>query len=326
MNPYIDRLLTTEPEDQLALRSLEFDLALVVDKSLRAIGVTRLSSVAEIRGFKANSTGAIVPANEAARELWELGLNDKKKFFENEKPETQLLVEAMELGPYHRDEYVLRLTDSERDRALLRRKQWAPLGQTLIGINTGSSATIPHKKWPVQYQRNLVRALEKEIDCSIVLLGGREDTVRNQQIAAGSRAVLSPTEAGLRDGMCSMAACDLVITGDSLGLHMAVGLKRWVVAWFGPTCAHEIDLYGRGEKLQAEVSCGPCWKRACDKSPLCNEMVPLSSVVSAVKKEIELRVDYGPATPYGPRYESKPGHSNGFSWGSSSQHSADKEA
>ena len=46
-----------------------------------------------------------------------------------------------------------------------------------------------------------------------------------------------------------MNACDIVVSGDSLGMHMAIGLKKWVVAWFGPTCHQEIDLYDRGAKF-----------------------------------------------------------------------------
>ncbi|MCB0386609.1 MAG: glycosyltransferase family 9 protein, partial [Bdellovibrionales bacterium] len=40
-NPYVDRVLTTSSSDLLALSSLQFDFALVVDKSLKAGGVLK---------------------------------------------------------------------------------------------------------------------------------------------------------------------------------------------------------------------------------------------------------------------------------------------
>ncbi len=127
---------------------------------------------------------------------------------------------------------------------------------------------------------------------TIVLLGGREDTDRNQTIATLARsqglAVLeSSTEDGLRSGMVSVAACDVVVTGDSLGLHMALGFQKSVVAWFGPTCSHEIDLYG-GEAVTTKASCAPCWKRACEKSVMCYDQVDFSKIAAATYSQIAL--------------------------------------
>ena len=52
-----------------------------------------------------------------------------------------------------------------------------------------------------------------------------------------------------------MNRCDVVISGDSLGMHMAIALSKHVVAWFGPTSPQEIDLYDRGVKLLADRLC-----------------------------------------------------------------------
>ena len=70
-------------------------------------------------------------------------------------------------------------------------------------------------------------------------------------------------------------------------MHMAIALKKWTVAWFGPTCAHEIDLYDRGYKALSKVACSPCWKRSCNKPEMCYDYVDFSEVVSGVKEGIE---------------------------------------
>ena len=41
---------------------------------------------------------------------------------------------------------------------------------------------------------------------------------------------------------------DVVVCSDTLGMHLAIALKKKIVVLFGPTCPQEIDLYGRGVK------------------------------------------------------------------------------
>lgn len=284
-HPLIDRVLTTERDDMLALSCLKFDVAFCVDKSLAAGGILKVAQADQIFGFKVDATGAILPATAAAVPLWELGLSDQKKFFENTKPETQLVSEALELA-YQRDPYDLYLTKKEVEIALQRRSQWGLPQEIVIGINTGCSSVIPYKKLTVEFHRELVKNL-KRLGVQIVLLGGAEDRVRNQQIAHGLNVHSSPTDQGLRDGLMSVNACDIVVSGDSLGMHMAIALKKWTVAWFGPTCAHEIDLYERGVHVKTQASCSPCWKRSCQKSPMCYDQVDLNEILSGVQKGIQ---------------------------------------
>ena len=283
-NKLIDRVYTLSLENILSLENLSFDVGFCIDKSLVATGLMRKLKVKELRGFTASEAGAIVPANSEADELWQLGLNDQLKFFKNQKAETQLMIEALALGDFKRDEYVLSLSELEQKVADLRRSQWAPKNEIIVGLNTGCAAVIPYKKMSVAAHRELISKLTEIPEVKVVLLGGKEDVLRNQKIARGLNVILSPMENGIRDGLSSMQACDVVVTGDSLGMHMAIALKKWVVAWFGPTCEQEIDLYGRGEKISAQVPCSPCWKRTCQKEVMCYDRVPLDQLLSAIHK------------------------------------------
>jgi heptosyltransferase-2 len=285
-HPLVDVVYSTSEADLLELSCWDFEVGLVVDKSRRAGGVLRRVKVDTIFGFEVDArTGAVLPATAAATELWEIGLSDRKKFFENSKPETQLVHEALELGTWTREEYNLPLTSDELKTARRRRDEWTrSFRQPVIGINTGASPTIPYKKWTVEFQRELIQKLS--YFKNIVLLGGPEDTLRNSQIAEGLDVMQSPTTAGLRDGLVSVEACDIVLTGDSLGMHMAIARQKFVVAWFGPTCSHEIDLYDRGVKVLAQVDCGPCWKRVCDKPVMCYDRVEFAQLHSALEKGI----------------------------------------
>lgn len=283
----IDRVLGIGQEDLLRLEALQFDVGLIVDKSLVAAGLLMRTQIDKVFGFKANSAGAIVPANSEARDLWELGLSDHKKFFVNVKSEQQLVHESMALGPYARDEYQAQFTYMEMSQVAQRRHAWSPMGREIIGINTGCSAVLPYKKMSVQGQRELIQEIIKDPrfrGMPVVLLGGPEDSERNEAIGRGLPVFQSPTTKGIRDGMISVGACSLVFSGDSLGMHMAIALKKWVVAWFGPTCQQEIDLYSRGAKVLTKAACSPCWKRFCDKPLMCYDQLDFADVGNALAR------------------------------------------
>ncbi len=285
-NPDIDRVISADHEGLLSLQSFEFSFGYVIDKSLKASGLAQSLKIKSVLGFNSKN-GVILPATPAAEELWNLGLDNFEKFFVNQKPETQLLSEALELD-YQRQEYNLKLSQDEKKLSQTRAKKWSE-GQKkwVIGINTGCSPVIPYKKLTIDFHKKICRALMARDDVQVVLLGGPEDTQRNKEIADGLSVIISDSQSGLRDGLISVTACDVVITGDSLGMHMAISQKKWVVAWFGPTCAQEIDLYERGIKILSKADCAPCWKRSCQKSVMCYDQVNFQEIISGVEKGIQ---------------------------------------
>lgn len=287
-HPLIDHVYTLSQVDLLAAASSQYEIGFIIDKSRVASGIARQLEIDDVYGFVSNEFGAIVPANSEAMELWEIGLSDQKKFVENKKAETQLVTEALALH-WMRDEYDLRLTSMEWSEVERTRYKWkVESEQPLIGINTGCGPLMPAKKWTIEFQRELIRSLNSKSLNNIVLLGGPDDTERNQKIAEELPVIQSPTQLGLRNGLQSVAACDLVVTGDSLGMHLAIAMKKYVVAWFGPSCAVEIDLYGRGEKLLTKSSCSPCWKKDCQKSVMCYDQVAISRVMESVLKGVQI--------------------------------------
>jgi len=64
----------------------------------------------------------------------------------------------------------------------------------------------------------------------------------------------------LRTFIAKMDACNIIVTADTLALHIAVGLKKYVVALFGPTSSAEIELYGRGTKIVAHRDYVCCYR------------------------------------------------------------------
>lgn len=279
-NPQVDRVMPLSIDSVVELRSRRFDLLLNVDKSPVAGGLALQIEAAERRGFGINAAGAIVPLNPEAAWLYQTGLSDELKFRQNTKSEPEMLAEALGF-PYHRDEYVLVLGEDER----------APGPRRAFGFNTGCSPLYPYKKLPLEVQREAIAALAEATGEPVLLLGGPEDTARNRALAEalGPRAELTPTELGLRRGAAELDRAEVVVTGDSLGLHLAIALKKHVVVWFGLTCPVEIELYGRGVKLLAEVGCAPCWRKSCSNEPKCYDRVEPAWIVRAALDALAAR-------------------------------------
>ncbi len=291
----LDRVVPLGPAVGPMLAVLEFDLVLGVDKSLEAGALTRAARSPERRGFAVDRHGAIVPLSAGAEELYAQGLDDDAKFRHNRKPMTRLVCEALGL-PYARDPY--RVTLSEGERAAVR--AWRaghglPPGAALIGFNTGSSEALRHKRLPLPRLAALIEAVAARCpDAALALLGGPEDTARNRALAQRVRVprlLQTPTEEGLRRGLEAVAACDVVVTADSLAMHMAIALGVRVVAWFTVSSHHEIDFYDRGEAVLAGVDCRPCMRAECDREPHCTDRVPQDALVDAVVRQLEARGD-----------------------------------
>lgn len=301
-NEYIDKVFTTDQAE--SLKGIKFKSILAIDKDPRALSIVSQLASREHFGFKLNSDfGIVEPCSPAAQELWELGLNNHKKFFVNQKTESQLMLEALELGKYKRDPYILRLNLDEIKLSKERRHKWCLSGGVVIGINTGCSNTLPFKKFSVSKTVGLIHNLQAIFsDATIVLLGGGgEDKERNLEIyRACPDVILSPTDFGLRDGLVSTNACDIVLSGDSLGLHMAIALKKWVVAWFGPTCQQEIDLYDYGVKLWSKSHCAPCWSANCSYGHVCESDISDPSIIAAVQLGVESVLPENRSTPEQP--------------------------
>jgi len=72
-----------------------------------------------------------------------------------------------------------------------------------------------------------------------------------------------------------------MITGDTLAMHIAIGLKIPVVVLLGPTCHQEIELYGRGSKIVSDFDCSPCYRSSCPQPVSCMDAIPVDAVFNA---------------------------------------------
>ena len=286
-NTLIDRLYIWEPDHRMILQAMSFDVVMNFDKSVQAGAFIQSLHAKEKSGYGINERGVIIPLNPEAEYNYRLGLDDHLKFRVNQKPNAQLLAEAVGLE-YSRDEYLLKLSPEELSFSELYKNEIGiQLGTLTVGFNTGCSLLYPNKKMTIDQHLVLIESLSKLPNVNLVLLGGPEDTERNAEIKrqAGKKVISTPTTNGVRKGACYENICDVIITGDSFGMHVAIALKKYIIVWFGVSCPQEIDLFGRGVKLIPEgLECSPCWKKECPYGLECIQMIDMELIVAEVKK------------------------------------------
>ena len=280
-NPLVDHVYIFDSASIMVLQQIKFDYVLNVDKSQQSCALLDSLTSDNKLGFGLNQDGNIIPVNKGAYYNFRLGMDDNFKFKVNQRTGQDYLAETFEID-YKRDEYIFELTDDEK---LFIEKYKKKVGiknrDKVVGFNTGCSELYPNKKMTIEQHIYLIKQLLKK-KYKILLLGGPEDTERNKKLYSHFKGsvINTPTTEGLRRGICYEGISDVIVTGDSLGMHIAIALKKYVIAWFGVSCWIEIDLYDRGVKLfQDDLFCSPCWKKKCPYDLECIKMIDLDRIL-----------------------------------------------
>ncbi len=157
----------------------------------------------------------------------------------------------------------------------------------LIGLNTGAGGRWTSKQLPPERVIELARhlALALPSTSTFVVFGGDSEGERNAEILAGlARVGLGDRalDAGVKNTLLDFAALvglvDLLVTSDSLALHIGVALDRPIVAFFAPTSATEIELYGRGEKVVSTAPDACSYRADADNSSLTPERLAAAAL------------------------------------------------
>ena len=80
-------------------------------------------------------------------------------------------------------------------------------------------------------------------------------------------------------------SCKIIITNDSLGLHLAMLFNKKVIALFGATDFNEIYPYGDTIFLQSPLKCPymPCYKQICKYDKFCMDEFDINKIIRKVK-------------------------------------------
>ena len=140
----------------------------------------------------------------------------------------------------------------------------------IIGLNTGAGNRFAGKRLPEASYLELIPLFNERLGATVWLLGGKDEMERNARLQKMSAYPVFNTGSHSIEVFAGIvSACDLIISGDSTAMHIAVAMKVPVVVHFGSTCPAEIELYGRGRKVVAGIDCAPCYKKICPIDEQC---------------------------------------------------------
>ncbi len=288
-NPNVDNLLAFEsPETFQTLLAQEYDLLIHADASPTSAPLASLIKAKTKRGFGLSIKGKVVPFTPEAEYWLEMGVFDAVK-----KANTLTYQEIMHniAGfPYEQSPIQIYLSEAEK-KTTQQFLNKIDTTKIVIGLNTGAGTKWELKQWTFAGYSDLIKRLLEFPNVEVVLYGGEDERERNQQLKSQYPQVHDTgTENNLRGFFALIDACDILVTGDTMALHAAAALQKYVVCLFGPTSSNEIEDYGLITKVLPELDCLVCYKPKCDFKPNCMESISTEVVLAAIT-ELMQKID-----------------------------------
>ncbi len=292
-NPKIERVVPRTTEGLNRLKKESFDLALNLDKEPEALDAVFEVSAAKKMGFGRKPDGALIPLDSSSDYAYRLGIDDELKFRTNQKTYQQISFEQAGLN-FGGEEYVYSLPGESISFA---KKHLKNLGfdalsakRPVIGINTGSGTRFAGKRLPVRTLARLAEIFQERSGATVFLLGGPDEIARNLEIKnLTGRPVINTGSHTISRFAAIVQECDLIISGDTTAMHIAIAVKVPVLAYFASTCSAEIELYGRGQKIVSGIECAPCYKKNCPIDEQCMKDMDAETLFQAARASLRLK-------------------------------------
>ncbi len=284
-NKMVDRALEPSIAANFVLPVEEFDLVINLDTSPTSAQLCTMAKATEKLGYAYNPKGYVYPINKEAVQWFQMGLFDTLKKG-NKKAYQEIISEICRLTT--KDFLpIYNITDNEIEfRDKFAKAHGLNNSVVRIGLVPGTGKRWISKRWSPDKFSELIKIINSNIKKSNILLyGGPDDVEVCGQIIRDNTSSIIETGTGnsLREFASLIDLADIVVTGDSLALHLANALKKKVVVLFGPTSADEIYLY-QGKKITPSIPCKCYYKGKCDYSSTCMDSIPASLVYDALKE------------------------------------------
>lgn len=245
---HIDRLMHYDLTTVLQLQAEYFDTVVNLEKAPGICALSDSINAWKRFGFRFNPISGEVAAYLNAEKVLEMSANNGLKH-KSKKSSNDFLFEIIG-RKWQGEEYLL---------------GYVPQSQVKydIGFNTQVGKKWPTKAWPLEYWKKAEDAL------------GKKYTISYQQ---GLNS--------LYEYMDWIYSCRCIITNDSLGLHLAIAMKKKVIALFGPSFSNEVNMYSYGVRLlpEKDFSCLPCMQHSCTQPEHCMYFISPERVIEEVRR------------------------------------------
>lgn len=268
----IDKILAFDTVSLLLIQTTPFDIVINLDKAPEACAIATLAQSNDKRGFILNKN-VPYPANELAYHKYITGIFD-----DISKSNTRSYMEEIfEIcgWKFEGEEYEL---PQKVKLAYVSKKE-----KLVVGLNTGCGSRWTSRLWDIECWVGLAKQLS-ENNYEIMLLGGPQEHERNIEIAERTGAEYNgyvPMDSFIE----LVDNCDIIVTGVTMALHIAIGLKKQVVVMNNIFNRHEFELYGRGEIVEPALECKCYYGAVCTNNEYkCIEHLSVESVYNAVNR------------------------------------------
>jgi len=248
-NPKVDRVLERNQNNSLRLKYEKFDILINLDIEQKATLIANEIKADEKYGYYFNEDGKPSPFNEGAEYYLERVFSDHTNRT-NKKTYQEMIFEIAEL-PYNKEEPTINNFNNNYIDKFMKKNNLTKEDK-IICINLGTNNRWPSKAW---HKDNIIEITKKlkEENYKILIRGGPNEEeflkeifseVKDENVFSNLPDILPIPELS-----SLLNICELVITGDTLVLHLAIALKKKTIALFFCTPSWEIEDYNIVKKI-----------------------------------------------------------------------------
>lgn len=273
----VDKVLPFTPESLLVLQATKFKAVYNLDKDAHACALTNLLTSDKKIGFGLVN-GKPAPIGESSVHKFITGIFDDA----NQMNQKSYMEEIFEICGWNfsGEEYILNVEDDFKWKLRSENK-------IVVGLNTGCGERWTSRLWSEDNWKSLIFKL---MDNCIypVLLGGKSEHERNLRLEEQTGAHYLG-HFPLKRFISLVNQCDVVVTAVTMGLHIAVALKKQVVLMNNIFNPKEFELYGRGEIVQPDKPCHCFFSPTCkNKEYFCMDHLTPESVFDSVMRSVKI--------------------------------------
>lgn len=246
-NPHIDRIMPYDLTTVLQLKAERFDTVINLEKVAGICAFADSLNAWRRYGFRFDPDSGTALAYDGSEHVLEMCLSQKDKLA-NRKYWEDFLFEMVG-GKWSGQVPTI---------------GYKPVSKEVydIGFNHNVGDKWPIKAWPPEYWKELE-----------ALIGDRFTISWQKGLAS------------IEEYIEWINSCKVLVTNDSLGLHIAHALDKKIVALFGPTLSSEVYVK-HGVKLlpEGEYDCLPCLSTTCVKEKPCMYDITPATVWKEIQK------------------------------------------
>jgi heptosyltransferase-2 len=270
----IDKIFSYEARAITVLEETEFDIVINLDKDYPASALMNKIKAQERYGFCLKD-GVPAPENELAQHKFNTGLfDDINKANKKSYQEEMFEICNMEFAG---EDYILDCDESVK---------WdiKNEGKRIIGLNTGCGDRWVSRLWSEDNWASLCNMLVEK-GYYPLLLGGKQEDEKNRRLSEKTGAAYLG-HFSLQEFISLVNQCDLVVTAVTMGMHLAIGLKKKLVLMNNIFNPFEFEMYGRGEIIQPDKECTCYFSPKCkNEEYFCMEHMTVEKIFESIERQ-----------------------------------------